>query len=217
MYRQGLTLVKIGDHFGVTRERVRQIIRPLGVLRSDSVRSKTGALDKAAKRARMDADSLRRWGVTYAEKKEYRANGLIPSFVQQRNSAKSRGIAWTLLFSRWLAIWQESGKLELRGRGKGRYVMSRIKDEGGYVMGNVHIQLSTENNREGLAKCRNNKPANTGVLLLYPGLSKPWMACVGHAKLGQFATEGEAVAARQAHIAANGLGKTRAAQQLMAA
>jgi transposase len=204
MYRQGLTLEKIGQHFRLTRERVRQIIRALGVLPNDKIKTAKG--DPAVRKARMDAASMLRWGVPYDEKKRYRADGTILAYTNQRNAAKSRSIEWGLPFVDWLAIWEASGKMALRGRGKGRYVMSRIKDDGGYVLGNVHIQLSTENNSEGIKKCRHNKAKTPGVWKLYPGLAKPWLAKGLRGKvLGLFATEEEAAAVRMAHLEENGL------------
>jgi hypothetical protein len=193
----------IGQHFGVTRERVRQILKANGVTRADGLRSKMVDSAKTAQLVRREAASLARWGVGFEERKKYRADGTLRAFEQQRNTSHHRGIEWSLSFIQWLGVWLESGKLELRGRGKGKYCMSRIKDEGGYSLGNVHIQLCTVNNSEGLKKCRNNKPANKGVILMYPNLAKGWCAYVGHTKLGLFATEAEGVAARAEHLARN--------------
>lgn len=201
MYRQGLTLEKIGQHFGITRERVRQIIARVGVTRDD--RLKKPITTEADRKARLDANSMARWGIPYDEKKRRRADGTILAFTNQRNAAKGRRIFWSLKFVDWLAVWEASGKMHLRGRGVGRYVMSRVKDEGGYVLGNVHIQLSTENNSQGLAKCRANRAKNTGVWMLYPGLSQPWIAKYGKTLIGRYATEQEATDARKAYMDAH--------------
>jgi hypothetical protein len=82
--------------------------------------------------------------------------------------------------------------------------MSRIKDSGGYEVGNVHIQLATENSAEAVKKWSGKTKANPGVFNLYPGLSRPFKAKVGKNIVGMFASEEEAVAARQAFIEANG-------------
>jgi hypothetical protein len=37
-------------------------------------------------------------------------------FINQRSRAKQRGISWDLPYWEWLQIWQESGRLEERGR-----------------------------------------------------------------------------------------------------
>lgn len=201
MYRQGLTLAQIGQHFGLTRERVRQLIASQGLTAKDGGQHKQGTAKRAAKLTRQDADALARWGIDYATKKVCRADGTLAAFTQQRNSASLRGIAWALSFAHWLDIWATSGRLSERGRGKGRYVMSRIKDDGGYAVGNVHVQLSTENNSEGLAKCRGKVAANTGVWRVYPGSSKPWIAKVSKKLLGAFSTEADAAQARRQYLA----------------
>jgi hypothetical protein len=199
MFRQGLTLVKIGEHFNLTRERVRQVLKRLGITAEHGGQSKIAATKKQDAQAKRDAKSFALWGLSHAEMAKWRSAGLVKAFVRQELNAKLRGVAWNLSFTTWLGIWLESGKLEMRGRGKGRYVMSRIKDEGGYRIGNVHIQLGTDNNRDGIKKCRSRKAKNTGILRMYPGSSKPWIAVYAKGKLGHFATEEEAIAARAAY------------------
>jgi transposase len=206
MFRQGLTLTQIGEHFGVTRQRVEQVLRrDFGIKGTDGGANVRAAAKKQAKQARLDAASLVRWGMPFEEARQHRRDGSIRIFESQRNCAKQRGIAWHLSFAQWLEVWNLSGKWELRGRGKGRYCMSRIKDSGGYEVGNVHIQLSTENNSQGVAKVRGNRAANIGVWKLYPKSSKPWVAKVSKALVGTFATEAEAVAARNAFIQERGI------------
>jgi hypothetical protein len=204
MYRQGLCLEKIGQTFAVTRERVRQVLRKQGVAPQEGGRAKSGRAKADAKTAKQDSRYLARHGLTFAQYKEVLGTGLLQSYRNQENSAKSRGIEWGLNFAQWLDIWKTSGKLEQRGRGKGKYVMSRIKDEGGYVVGNVHIQLATENSKEAVAKWRGKHKANIGVFCLNPGLSRPWLAKVGKEVIGRYATEEEAVQGRNAAIQARG-------------
>ena len=122
--------------------------------------------------------------------------GHAASFRQQKDSAKKRGIQWCLTFGQWFAMWEQSGKLSLRGRGKDHYVMSRVSDAGGYALGNVHIQLSTENNREYMVKNAGKRNEVTGVYLMYPGSSRPWTARLSRKFLGNFTTQQEAVSAR---------------------
>jgi transposase len=205
MYRQGLTLKKIGLHFGVTRERVRQVLKTAGVTGVDGGRTKVKASKQQAVQAKRDARAMARWGLAYAEMKARRADRTLYAFVQQRNSAAARGIGWSLTFSQWFAVWLESGKLEHRGRGKGRYVMSRLQDSGGYEVGNVHIQLSTENNADAVPGWVGKTKANRGVHYLYPGLQTPWAVKVCKKQIGLYQTEEEAVAARLAYVAANGM------------
>lgn len=206
MYRQGLTLEKIGQEFGVTRERVRQLIRKQGVKRVEGEQAKSARAKAASIQSKRDAHYLNRHGLTFEQYKEARATGLLPAYRYQENAAKSRGVVWSLTLAQWLEIWRTSGKLDQRGRGKGKYLMSRIKDSGGYEIGNVHIQLATENSREAVKQWR-DKPAkeHRGVFCLYPGLAKPYMAKVGKKCLGYFASAVEATQARRKYAAEHGL------------
>jgi hypothetical protein len=63
----------------------------------------------------------------------------------QRIHAKDRGISFELTFEEWINIWEQSGKFEFRGRGKGKYCMSRVNDSGPYKVGNVYINLNELN------------------------------------------------------------------------
>lgn len=120
-------------------------------------------------------------------------------------SNKRRGIPWRLDFKTWITIWQTSGKLHLRGKGKGRYVMSRVLDDGAYEHGNVHIQLATENGREAVKKWKGKTKANRGVYLIFPGREKAWLACVNRVRLGYFSSEQEAVQAQITYCKTNGV------------
>ena len=78
-------------------------------------------------------------------------------FNVQRTHARIRGIEWKLTFDEWLDIWQSSGKLHLRGRTQGQYVMCRKGDTGPYSIDNVLIDLQANNNKDG-----HNKPVIAG-------------------------------------------------------
>ncbi len=204
MLAQGMTLQRIGDHFGLTRERVRQLVTKLGA--EDSRRAFLRAIkaDEAQnKAAAFEARIRAKWAVSVDVWRQCRADGVVRMFEQQRKHAAMRGIEWGLTFGQWLAIWQASGKLDQRGRGKGRYCMSRIKDTGGYVLGNVHIQTTVENSREAVAKWTGKVKANRGVFMLYPGTLAPWCARYGRTGIGRYATEEEAVKARDEWMRAN--------------
>jgi len=69
----------------------------------------------------------------------------LRKYQKHKSTAKVRGIDFNLTFDEWLNIWQNSGHYQDRGRGKGKYVMSRIDDKGGYTLGNVFIQLNKDN------------------------------------------------------------------------
>lgn len=205
MYRQGVTLQKIGDTFGMTRERVRQILKKQGITGKDGGQNKCAQSKVAAAAAKRDARYLAKHGMTYAEYRQVLATGLQKAFRNQKNAAKNRGIDWSLTIAQWLDVWRTSGKLEQRGRGKGKYVMSRIKDTGGYELGNVHIQLAEQNSLEAVGKWLGKTKANRGVFCLYPGSTRPWLARIAGKQIGRYATEQEAADARMAYIETNGL------------
>lgn len=122
------------------------------------------------------------------------------AYYFQRRAAEARGIAFNLTFEQWLSIWVESGHFEKRGRGAGKYVMSRRGDEGAYEVGNVFIQPFAANVGESSARHKRKHPALRGAYLLYPGSAKPWLARVAKVRLGFFATQDEALAARAAFL-----------------
>lgn len=148
MYKQGITLREIGEKYGVTRELVRQVISEFGIRGADGGIRKTSEEKKAKRMAALESRYLAKHGLSVEQYRELRDKRIPKVFQAQRSNSKKRGIAWHLSFGQWFSVWQESGKLHLRGRGKGRYVMSRYGDLGAYEIGNVFIQLSTENNRE---------------------------------------------------------------------
>jgi hypothetical protein len=205
MYRQGVTLEKIGQTFNVTRERVRQILRKVGVSANEGGAAKVAQAKGSAYKAKQDARYLARHGMAFDEFKKWRGTSTLVAYRSQANSARQRGIEWGLNFAQWLDVWLTSGKLELRGRGKGKYCMSRIKDSGGYVVGNVHIQLCTKNSLEAVEKWRGKRKDNRGVFNMYPGTQRPWIARIGDKQIGRYATEAEAVTQRICYAKANGI------------
>lgn len=145
-FTQGKTLQEIGTSLGVTRERVRQIIKKLGLERQDG-----GAHIKALinVRYRQKPENPRRfafWGCTKQEAIDLNQGENLTKkgtpaywFRNQQNAAiRTRGIKWEMTFAEWLRLWKDSGHWEQRGRGKG-YCMARIGDSGSYSVENVEI------------------------------------------------------------------------------
>lgn len=203
MFRQGVTLAKIGAQFGMTRERVRQILAKHGVHSDEGGASMVATARKASAKQARETRYLMQYGLPVEVVKQLQHDRVTHAFNQQRQSAKNRGVVWNLTFAQWFAVWQSSGKLHLRGRGKGHYVMSRVSDAGCYELGNVHIQLATENSKEAVSKWKGKTKANRGVFCLYPGREMAWYARVGKTSLGFFKSEEEAVAARHEFIASH--------------
>jgi hypothetical protein len=206
MFRQGLTMEVIGSHFELTRERVRQILKKAGLVGCDGGQRVTAVARKQRRSTVLDSRSLIRHGLPHAEVRRLSAIGALRAYRQQRTNAKNRGVAFKLNLAQWWAVWQASGKWELRGRGIGHYCMSRIKDSGGYEVGNVHVQEAVENSREAVRVWR-GEPGKVfrGVYHLYPGTRKPFIAKVGKKYIGSFSTPEEAHNARVAFARANGI------------
>lgn len=216
MYRQGLTLDRIGKEHGVTRERVRMILRTLGVDAGDGGQKKRSAMKKAAAAQRQEAKCMLLFGVGLDEYKHLRSIGAVRAWKSQKKNAAMRGIEFKLSLVEWWTIWRDSGKFDQRGRARNSYVMSRICDAGSYEIGNVQIKTLAENSREAVNVWRGKaKTLPRGVFENLPGYSKPFLAKVGKVSLGYFATAQEADAARKAYckeagvVAHGGLGRGR--------
>lgn len=159
MYQGGKILEEIAAVYGVTRERVRQIIKRYGNVPSSEGGAAVRALRKEREAAsKRDRDSLEKYGCTY---KEYidlvrigtqalmdgytRAAAPTGAFQAQRRSARDRGIEWNIKLWDWWQVWEKSGKWNLRGRTRGHYVMCRFGDVGAYEVGNVYIATCSHN------------------------------------------------------------------------
>lgn len=158
LYRDGYTLEKIGEQYGITRERVRQIISKVhGLSGADGGKHVTAIKNQRRKASKKDASFFKKYGCTHAEWLEFVELGKVMmaegkgayrtptgAFRCQKRNAKNRGIGWELTIIQWWQIWQDSGKWDERGRGKG-YVMCRHGDEGPYAVGNVFIDTGANN------------------------------------------------------------------------
>jgi DNA-binding CsgD family transcriptional regulator len=149
LYKSGKTLNEIGQEFGITRERVRQLLTKFfGVRWRDGGKHKQAVEKRSKFEARRNQRSLARWGCSWDDYAKLRAlKKPTRAFSSQRRNARKRGIEWHLTLWQWWSIWQQSGHWQERGRGQG-YVMCRVKDEGAYAPGNVFIALAAENSSE---------------------------------------------------------------------
>lgn len=152
-YRGGETLQEIGDSYGVSRERIRQILSRMDVSAKEGGASKQARERRAMEAADRKLKCLRRYGMTpsrfYEVQRNVSPQGNTPlqCYKQQEANAGRRGIPWRFNFASWWDVWERSGKWSERGRGTG-YVMSRPGDEGPYEPGNVRIVPGSENNSE---------------------------------------------------------------------
>ena len=119
-YRSGKTLAQIGEIYGLSRQRIQQITKKLGLSARDG-----GARVRA---------------VPEPERTRRQAFGL------QKSMAKQRGIEWLLTFDEWWEIW--APRWDNRGRRSGQMVMCRNRDKGPYCVGNVRIDTANANHAE---------------------------------------------------------------------
>lgn len=171
LYRQGYTLEQIGAQYGITRERVRQIITgDFALTAKDGGASFLRELKQKEWERRAEARCVKKNGCSREELESIRAVGRealaqglheaahpIRAFTTQRCNARRRGIGWELSLWEWWQIWQQSGKWKLRGRGQG-YVMARDGDAGPYAVGNVFITTAADNSSNSPRKKRTELP-----------------------------------------------------------
>ena len=163
--QENRTLESIGAIYGITRERVRQLLVRQGVENTDGSRSKsiTGrriselALRARKQQERMEASCSRYLDCSLHSFTEItgrawttwdNAGKLAHAYWEQKHNADFRKIEWELTFQEWVGMWEKSGKLALRGRGQGQYVMGRRNDFGPYSVENCIIIPAVENNSD---------------------------------------------------------------------
>lgn len=158
-YEAGETLQQIATDYGMTRERVRQLLtKHFGFDQRSGGQSKRAAEARAKRKAAQDAKYMAKWGHDFTTHKSLirlghkmmetgvcRERTPIGAFTRQWNNARCRGIAWQFTLADWWAFWQESGKWEQRGVHGSEYVMCRLNDEGPYSRENCYIATSREN------------------------------------------------------------------------
>lgn len=152
LYTHGTALEDIGNEYGLTRERIRQILKKAGVSGKDGGKSIKMLLNLRYKQKKAPSHSyFETYGCT-REEAEILNGGLFVStkgsparmYGSQRSKAIHRKIEWRISFPDWMRIWKESGKLEQRGRGTG-YCMARFGDSGPYSAENVEIITASQN------------------------------------------------------------------------
>jgi hypothetical protein len=146
-YEDGETLESIGKRYGVTRERVRQIMtKEFGTNARDGGQAEQSRRRRREFHKKRDARSIQAWGCKYAEYRRILKHPGKPTyaFSQQRKNAQQRGIGWEMTLWQWWKVWEKSDHWSERGRGRG-YGMCRTNDTGPYAVDNVYIATGVEN------------------------------------------------------------------------
>jgi hypothetical protein len=148
-FKSGVTLTELARVYGVSRQRIHQIIAKAGLSR----RHGGEYVKRTPKRESRIAEHLKKWGMSRAEKAKYVIywKGICVNvtkvYFAQKHNAEYRNIGFRLSFKEWLDVW---GELLLhRGRGKRGLCMCRFNDSGSYEYGNVFIGYAVENSRAG--------------------------------------------------------------------
>lgn len=178
-YQAGMTLQQISDEYGITRERVRQILATSGIAPESGGAKKVFAERRAAglmsrdvhkaKVAKNFEAKLARMGCTrdqYAEMKAeedgWLAGGGAPSstpiatFGSRRTIARRMGHEWKLTLGEWWGLWAESGKWN--DRGIGRHYLCRLDTAKPFEIGNVEIRKGMK----GLKRNRRDRNEEVG-------------------------------------------------------
>lgn len=159
-YKSGLTLSKIGSEYGVSRERIRQILSLFGLSRFDggsSTRSvincQQKSIEKKIKQEKKEQKIFAKYGCSVEFLEQMRGDGdykksPLQKYRRQKQNARTRGVPFNLTLHEWWDLWTESGHWQEMGLGKGKYHMCRICDAGAYEVGNVEIKPHEENSKE---------------------------------------------------------------------
>lgn len=156
MYESGKTLHEIGQQYGITRERVRQILtRDFGIRAKDGGKAEQGRVRRRNKAKSRDERSQKAWGCSFRQYRKILKHPGKPTYAyaSQRRNARERGIAWELSLYQWWKVWEHSGHWDERGRGRG-YQMCRLNDVGPYAVDNVYIATGADNMRDYWANIR---------------------------------------------------------------
>jgi hypothetical protein len=152
MVIEGHTYEQVGREYGISRERVRQIYhkmcplaeKPPAHLSEKSLQARKTEKEIKIKRMIREELFINKHGIDLYQREK---PPLFQAYIAQRNNAlkRRRGpVVWKLTYPEWLKVWEDSGKLSQRGRGKDQYGLSRVDMEKGFEIGNVEIISNNE-------------------------------------------------------------------------
>lgn len=145
LYKSGKSLGDIAVLYGLSRERVRQILRDEGLTRYDGGQYiqtlARQATRKAERTLRLNKRMQSMYGMDYEPLKALQAK--FPhhwlSYRRCKLNCKRRKIGFFLTFEQWLNIWRDSDAWDKRERTREGYCIGR-KDIGKpYIIDNVFV------------------------------------------------------------------------------
>jgi CRP-like cAMP-binding protein len=153
LFAAGWTLEDMGAAWGITRERVRQIVNLDGAkIGGRTVRAIGKRMDRMANSPKHESVSIRVYGCGRARAIELNQGDSLSSsrsragiFRQYKTNCIRRGIPWELTFEEFCSFWDASGQWERRGRGKGKFCLARYGDSGPYALGNNYVAKNEDN------------------------------------------------------------------------
>ena len=150
LYLSGVTLQAIGERYGLTRERVRQIVSRNGVCAHDGGKQVALSQKAALRESLADERSFRKRGCDRATYKEISQqldrHGKTPQkrYFEHKNNCERMKLDWQFSFYEWWLVWEQSGMWLKRGRHCDGYVMARIDKNGPFSADNVEIISQSE-------------------------------------------------------------------------
>lgn len=156
MYKKGNTLEEIGFCYGVTRQRVQQVLARHCVSKDGGLAKKREEKKRLITKAR-DERFVEKYGFNEGKFKSV-GNDFKLAYRQQKTNAERRGIAWTIKFSDWFLLWEESGKWPERGLGFDKYVLTRKDLRKGFEPENIVIAPHSASSRKGINYAMHGNP-----------------------------------------------------------
>lgn len=158
MFKSGATYNGLAERYGVSKQRIHQILKREGVSSAEGGCTVRTARKTAENYIAKEAAYLKKYGCTLSQyeeienmRKSMQAAGKtwqttpLAAYYGQKSSAKYRGVPFKLTLWEWWSIWKGSGRWDERGLGMRGYVMCRHGDQGAYEVGNVFIDKSVNN------------------------------------------------------------------------
>lgn len=142
-FKSGETYDSIGIDYGICRERIRQILKRNGIDRTQGGKHLTTKIANNEKRERFLSKFLPAYLCTRAEANKYSAK-IKSAYKNKKRNVNNAGEIFLISLPEFYEIWKSSGKLRKMGRGKGRYIMTRIDKNKLWDAGNVRIMEFSE-------------------------------------------------------------------------